>query len=121
MDQMIELLRIAHCYRQQPAEEAVGRFPFEVGVVNEIVGNTIDIPRNANGIDQSQDQHDPEWSVWEQEEHRNHKSGMGEHGEHRNPVFIGMGQNLHIAVDSDTFMVNGQSCNPLRERSPVIY
>jgi hypothetical protein len=76
MNQVIELLGIAHRYRQQPAEKSVGRFPLEVRIMNEIVSDPVDIPRDADGVNKTENQHDPQRSMWKQKEHGNHKSGM---------------------------------------------
>ena len=69
MNQVIKLLGITHCYRQQPAEKSIGRFPLKVWIVNEIVSNPVDVPRDADGVNKAQDQHDPQRSVWKQKEH----------------------------------------------------
>jgi len=78
------------------------------------VSDSVDVPGDADGVNETQNQHDPQRGVRKQKEHRNHKSGMGEHRNYRNPVFIGMGQNLHIAVDTITIMVNEKTCNIFR-------
>src|SRR5258708_14721636 len=121
MNQVIELLRITHRYRQQPAEKSVSRFPFEVRIMYEIVSDSVDVPGDADGVNKTQNQHDPQRSVRKQKEHRNHKSGMVEHRNYRNPVFIGMGQNLHIAFDTITIMVNKKTSNHLPNSSQLIY
>src|SRR6266436_5184996 len=87
MNQVIELLGIAHRYRQQPAEKSVGRFPLKIRIMNEIVSDPVDIPGYADGVNKTENQHDPQRSVWKQKEHRNHESGMRQHGNHRDPVF----------------------------------
>jgi len=32
----------------------------KVRIVNEVVGNAVDIPRNAHRVDETEDEHDPE-------------------------------------------------------------
>ncbi len=59
MNQVIELLGIAHRYRQQPAEKSVGRFPLKVRIMNEIVSDPVDIPGDADGVNKTENQHDP--------------------------------------------------------------
>ena len=37
--------------------------------MNEVVGNAVDVPRNADRITQTENQHDPEWHTGEKIKH----------------------------------------------------
>ena len=41
----------------------------EIGIVNEVVRDAVDVPGNANRIDEPEDEHHPERRVREQKEH----------------------------------------------------
>jgi hypothetical protein len=53
MKHLVELLRKAHCHGQNPAEDPIQGRRLEIGIVNEIVGDAIDIPGDADGINES--------------------------------------------------------------------
>jgi hypothetical protein len=51
------------------AEQAIQQRRTEVGIVNEVVGNAVDVPRNADGINKTENQHDPEWHARKKVKH----------------------------------------------------
>src|ERR1700733_13488623 len=60
MHQIVKLLGKPHGYRKQPTESVVQRLPFEVRVMDKVVRDPVYIPRNADGINESQYQHYPQ-------------------------------------------------------------
>src|SRR5258708_40360437 len=71
MHQIVKLMGKSHGYRKQPTESVVQRLPFEVRVMNEVVRYPVDITRDADGIDESQNQHDPQGGMRKSEKERN--------------------------------------------------
>src|SRR5436190_2001764 len=74
-------------------EHAPERLPFvlahgraKIGVVNEVVRDAVDVPGNADRIDESENQHDPERRVREQEEHPKEIGEMEQFRPDRNDV-----------------------------------
>src|SRR4051794_19656396 len=55
--------------RFQNAEEAIQQPVSEVRIVNEVMRDAIDVPGDANGIDEAQDQHEPHRRSREKVEH----------------------------------------------------
>src|SRR5437763_12526765 len=55
----IEDLAKAHRDRLENAEQTVEQRRPEVRIVNEVVGNTVDVPGNADRIDKTENEHDP--------------------------------------------------------------
>ena len=69
MDAFIENLTEADGDRFQNAEQAIKQRRTEIGIVNEVVGNAVDVPGNANRVDESKDEHEPKRDSREQIEH----------------------------------------------------
>src|SRR2546423_769836 len=55
--------------RLEKGKEAVEERGTEVGVVNEVVGDAVDVPGDAHRIKKAEDQHHPERHAREKEEH----------------------------------------------------
>ncbi|MDT4967829.1 MAG: hypothetical protein QOJ64_2566 [Acidobacteriota bacterium] len=85
--------------RLEKREEAVQERPTEVGVVNEVVRDAVDVPGDADRIDEPEDQHDPERRVREQEEHPEEVGEVEQLGEHRDDVPAGEREDLRIRLE----------------------
>ena len=66
---IVEGLAEADCDRLEKGKEAIEEPGTEIGVVNEVVGDAVDVPGNADGINEPEDQHHPERHAREEEEH----------------------------------------------------
>ncbi len=55
----VEDLAKADCHRFQDAEKTIEQRRTEIRIVNEIVGNAVDVPGDADGIDKTQNEHHP--------------------------------------------------------------
>ena len=54
--------------------------------MNEIVGNAVDVPGNADRVDQTEDEHHPKRDAWKKAEHAEEVSAMKKSGENRDRV-----------------------------------
>ena len=55
----VENLAKAHCDRLQDAEQTIEKRRTEIWIVNEVVGDAVDVPGNAYRIDETENQHRP--------------------------------------------------------------
>lgn len=76
--------------RFENAEQTVEQRGTEVGVMNEVVGNAVDVPRNAHRIDETQDEHDPERRAREKVEHPEEVCAVQQRGGDRNRIPAGI-------------------------------
>ena len=54
--------------------------------MNEIVGNAVDVPRNADGINKTKNEHDPQRDAWEKVEHAEEVNAVQNTGRDRDNV-----------------------------------
>ncbi len=87
MENLVELLRKPDGHGKNPAEDPVKSAGFEVGIVNEVVGDAVDIPRDADGVDKAEDQENPPWCVREDNKEHCQIGRMPQLADHRNPIF----------------------------------
>jgi hypothetical protein len=66
---IVERLAKTDCDRLEKGKEAIEERGTEIGVVNEIVGDAVDVPGDADRIKKAEDQHHPERHAREKEEH----------------------------------------------------
>src|SRR4051812_12343033 len=78
--------------RFQDTEKTIEERGTEIGIVNEVVGNAVDVPGDAHRIDQSKDEHHPEWHPREKPEHAKEISAVQNAGENRERVPAGIGK-----------------------------
>ena len=75
--------------------------------MNEVVGNAVDVPGNAHGIDETEDQHHPERHAWEKIKHAEKISAVQSGCGDRNCIPSCVRKNLGIrlrTVDGDEFV-----------------
>src|SRR5947207_5855347 len=97
---IVEGLAKADCDRLEKGKEAVEEWRTEIGVVNEIVGDAIDVPGNADGIKESEDKHHPERHAREKEEHPEEIGAVEKRGQNRNDVPPGKRENAGVGLES---------------------
>ena len=85
--------------RFENAEEPVQDGRPKIGVVNEVVRDAVDVPGNADRIDESENQHHPERRVREQEEHPKEVSEMEQFRRDRDNVPARERKNLRISLE----------------------
>src|SRR5262249_44099961 len=98
--QVVKLLGVSHRYRQEETEKPVEWLPLKIRVMNEVVSDPVNVPRDAYRIDQSHRQQYPPGRVIEHDEHENDIGSMQQSSYYRDPIVFGIRQNLHITVDS---------------------
>jgi hypothetical protein len=96
---IVEGLAETVCDRFEKGKEAVEEPGTEVGVVNEIVGDAVDVPGDADGIKEAEDQHDPERHARKKEEHPEEIGEMQQLGRDGDHVPAGECKNLRISLE----------------------
>ena len=66
--------------------------------MNEIVGNAVDVPRNADGINKTENEHDPEWDAREKVEHSEEVNAVQNTGRDRDNVPACVREDLGIRL-----------------------
>ena len=64
--------------------------------MNEVVGDAVDVPGNADGVDESENEHDPKRYPGEQTEHPKKERAVSKACQHRNGVPPGKGKNSGV-------------------------
>ena len=75
--------------------------------MNEVVGNAVDVPGNAHGIDETENQHHPERLAWEKIKHAEEISAVQNARCDRNYIPSCVRKNLGIRLrtfDGDEFV-----------------
>ena len=93
MNALVENLTEADGDRFQNAEQAIEQRPTEIRIVNEVVRNAVDVPGNANRVDESENEHGPKRRLREQIEHPEKERAVSNTGQYRNGVPSGIGKN----------------------------
>src|SRR5213075_2002691 len=99
VDAVVENLTEPDADRFEDAEKPVQDRRPEIRVVNEVVRDAVDVPGNADRINEAEDQHYPERRVREEEEHSEKVSEMEQLGPDRNDVPAGERENLGISLE----------------------
>src|SRR5947207_1996133 len=76
VDAFVEDLAKADSDRFEDTEQAIEQRRTEVRIVNEIVGNTVDVPGNADRIDKTKNEHDPKRDTRKKKEHAEEVSAV---------------------------------------------
>src|SRR3979490_3032765 len=92
MNAIVEGLAETDCNRLEKGKDAVEERGTEVGVVNEIVGDAVDVPRDADGIKEAENQHHPERDSREKKEHPEKIGAVEKRGENRDSIPAGKGK-----------------------------
>src|ERR1700730_10975632 len=79
--------------RFQNAEQPIEQGKAEVGIVNEVVRDAVDVPGNAHRIDEAENGHHPKRQHREEKEHSEEIRAMQERGGDRNKVPASVGEN----------------------------
>jgi hypothetical protein len=66
------------------------------GLLDQVVGNSVDIPRHTHGINQTHAHQNPPGGIREHEEKREHVSEMEETAKNTNRIPFGILQNFHF-------------------------
>jgi hypothetical protein len=80
VDSFINDLAEDERHRFQYAEQPIQDRRTEIAIVNEVVGDAIDVPRDADGVDQTKNDHDPERHARKEVEHHKEVEAMQEAG-----------------------------------------
>ena len=107
VDALVENLTKTNRDRFHNAEQAIQQRPPEIRIVNEVVGNAVDVPGNAHGIDETENQHHPERLAWEKIKHAEEISAVQNARCDRNYIPSCVRKNLGIRLrtfDGDEFV-----------------
>src|ERR1700738_3717657 len=85
--------------RLEQGEEAVKERGTEIGVVNEVVGNAVDVPGDADGIKKDEDQDHPQRDAREKEEHPEEIGAMEKRGRDGDNIPAGKRENPGIGLE----------------------
>ena len=83
---LVKNLAEAHCDRLQDTEQTIEERRTEIWIVNEIVGDAVDVPGNAHRIDKTENEHDPERHARKKIEHAEEVRAVQECGRNRDRV-----------------------------------
>ena len=89
---LVEGLGDAERHRQHDTVQPIQYPGSEVGVVNVVVRDAIDIPRNADRVDDSQADQEPPRRKRENEKQRQNVRAMKHSGDHRQCIPFGVGE-----------------------------
>jgi hypothetical protein len=90
---IVEGLAETDCDRLEKGKEAVEERGTEIRVVNEVVRDAVDVPRDADGIKEAEDQHHPERDYREKKEHPEEVGAVKKRGQNRDRIPAGKGKN----------------------------
>jgi hypothetical protein len=85
--------------RLEQSEKAIQERRTEIRVMNEVVRDAVDVPGNANRINEPEDQHDPERRAREQEEHPEEVGAMKQPRGDRDRVPAGKHEDPGIGLE----------------------
>ena len=80
--------------RFENTEEPVEQRRSEIGIMDEVVGDAVDVPGNAHRIDEADWKHCPQRPDLEKVEHSKEVGAMQERGRYRNNVPARVGKQL---------------------------
>src|SRR6266498_963291 len=72
----VEDLAKADCHRLQDTEQTIEQRRTEIRIVNEIVRDAVDVPGNADRVDETQNEHDPKGDARKKIKHAEEISGV---------------------------------------------
>ena len=99
VDAFIEDLAEADRDRLQDAEQSIQDRRTEIGIVNEVVGDAVDVPGDADGVDQTKNDHDPERRPREKVKHPKEVKAMQEAGRDWDRIPARLGKQFGISCD----------------------
>ena len=99
VDAFIKDLAEADRDRLQDAEQAIQQRRTEIGIVNEVVGDAVDVPRDADGVDQTENDHHPERHAREKVKHPKKVDAMQKAGRDWDRVPARLGKQFGIGCD----------------------
>jgi hypothetical protein len=91
MHVFVERLRNSQCHRFHDAEQPIQNPGFEEWVMDEVVRNPVDIPGNADGINQAHANQDPPRRIRKHKEKREYVDEMEQSAKNTNRVPFGIG------------------------------
>src|SRR5690348_3202209 len=92
MNAFIEHLAKTDRDRLQDAEKTIEQRGAKVGVVNEVMRDAVDVPGDADRINEAKDEHDPERHSGEQPEHAEEVSAVHQSGDNRDRIPASIGE-----------------------------
>jgi hypothetical protein len=95
MDILIKCLRESERDGFHDGKHPIQRTPTEIGVVNKVVRNPVDVPGNANGVEESQANQHPPWSNRKEREQGQNVSKVQHSAQDRQCIPFRIGQYLH--------------------------
>src|SRR2546428_4304374 len=95
MNAFVELLGESNGDRFDPAKDSVQQRRAKVRIVKKVVGDAVDVPRDANRVDKAENSKSPPRQVRKREEESDEIGAMRQSGEHRNGVSPGVSEYLH--------------------------
>ena len=95
---IIKNLAEAHCDRFQNTEQSIEQGRPEVGIMNEVVRNAIDVPGDAHRIDEAEGEHGPKRKNGKKKEHSKEINAMEERGRDGNNVPASEGENPRVGL-----------------------
>ena len=100
MDVLVKHLRKAASHRLDDAEQAIKSARAEKRVVRKIVRNPVDVPGNADRIDQSQRDQQPPGKPLDCEKQKQHIKEVCRAGQSGDGVPASIGENFRIGLES---------------------
>ena len=82
--------------------------------MNKVVGNTVDVPRNAHRIDEAQNEHEPERRAREEVEHSEEIGAMKQGGGDWNDVPASISEEPEFVVSRSTAIPPGLALSVAR-------
>src|SRR6266567_5405066 len=94
VDAFIEDLAEADRDRLQDAKQSIQQGRAKIGIVNEIVRNTVDVPGNADRVNKTEGQHSPKWETREKVKHPEEVGAVENSGQYWNGIPSGVGKHF---------------------------
>lgn len=95
MNIFVEGLRKTHRQRFDQAEHPIQKMGSKIGIVEKIVGDAVDVPRNADRIGKPHADEHPPGSEGKNGKEREHKCKMRQPGKNRNDVPFRISEEFH--------------------------
>jgi hypothetical protein len=91
MHMLVECLGDAQRHRFHNTEEAIQDPGLKERIVNEVMGDAVDIPRDAHRVDQAHHNEHPPWGIWEYQKQRQDVGEMQYAAQNANRIPLGIG------------------------------
>jgi hypothetical protein len=98
VDAFIKDLAEADRDRLQDAKQSIQQGRAKIGIVNEIVRNTVDVPGDADRVNKTEGQHSPKWETREKVKHPEEVGAVENPGQYWNGIPSGVRKDFGVSL-----------------------